>query len=107
MYFERMAEWKLRKLHAAASQFDYSTKKLVEEIHVLACAVEWAKHEGHNYWGRCDKVFADIRDCLLGIIEFRIAQEERDIMSIEEDLFTTKTRIERSLRMTSQWRHAA
>lgn len=107
MYFERTAELKLRQLRAAASQFDYSTKKLVEEIHLLACAIEWAKHESHNYWSRCDKVFAELRDCLLGMIEFKIAQEERDIMSIEEHLFTTKARVERSLRMTSQWRHQA
>lgn len=107
MYFERTAEWKLRELRAAASRLDCSTLKLVEEIHLLACAIEWAKHDSHNYWSRCDKVFADIRDCLLGMIEFRITDEEPDIMSIEEDLFTTKTRVERSLRMTSQWRHEA
>lgn len=107
MYFERTAEWKLRQIRAAASQFDYSTAKLVEEIHLLACAIEWAKHESHNHWSRCDKVFTELRDCLLGMIEFKIAQEERDIMSIEENLFTTKTRVERSLRMTSQWRHQA
>ncbi|NOV19664.1 hypothetical protein E5S70_26925 [Ensifer adhaerens] len=107
MNFERTAEWKLRQLRAAASQFDYSTLNLVEEIHRLACAVEWAKHKGNNYWGRCDKVFADLRDCLLGMIEFKVAQDELDLMSIEEDLFATKTRIERSLRMTGQWRHKA
>lgn len=107
MYFERMAEWKLRELHAAASQFDYGTQKLVGEIHLLACAVEWAKHEGHNYWGRCDKVFTELRDCLLGMIELKLAEEQPDLMSIEEDLFTAKTRVERSLRMTSQWRHQA
>ncbi|MGN7802366.1 hypothetical protein ACTJKE_06470 [Ensifer sp. 22521] len=107
MYFERTAECKLRELRAATSRFDYRTLKSVEEIRLLACAVEWAKHGSHNHWSRCDKVFAEIRDCLLGMIEFRIAQREPDIMSIEEDLFTTKTRIERSLRMTSQWRHEA
>ncbi len=107
IYFERTAEWKLRQLRAAASRLDYSTKKLVEEIHLLACAIEWAKHDSHNHWSRCDKVFADIRDCLLGMIEFRITQEDPDIMSIEENLFTTKTRVERSLRMTSEWRHQA
>ncbi|KSV81781.1 hypothetical protein N183_14810 [Sinorhizobium sp. Sb3] len=107
MYFERTAEWKLRELRAATSRFDYRMLKSLEEIHLLACAIEWAKHDSHNYWSRCDKVFADIKDCLLGMIEFRIAQREPDIMSIEEDLFTTKTRIERSLRMTSQWRREA
>lgn len=107
MYFERTAEWKLRQLRAASTQFDYGALGLIEEIHLLSCAIEWAKHESHNHWSRCDKVFVELRDCLLGMIEFKIAQEDRDIMSIEEDLFTTKTRIERSLRMTSQWRHQA
>ncbi|MCY1315024.1 hypothetical protein D9M68_151990 [compost metagenome] len=107
MYFERTAEWKLRALRARAVQFDYCTSNLIEEIHQLACAIEWAKHESRNHWSRCDKVFVELRDCLLGMIEFKIAQEEPDPMSIEEDLFTTKTRIERSMRMTSQWRHEA
>lgn len=107
MYFERTAEWKLRELRTKAFQFDYPTKQLLEGIHLLSCAIEWAKHESRNYWSRCDKVFFELRDCLLGMIEIKIAQEDRDIMSIEEDLITTKTRIERSLRMTSQWRHQA
>lgn len=107
MYFERTAEWKLRELHARAFQFDYRTLELIEEIHLLACAIEWAKHESQNHWSRCDKVFVELRDCLLRMSEFKIAQEEPDLMFIEEDLFTTKTRVERSLRMTSQWRHQA
>lgn len=107
MYFERTAGWKLRELRARAFQFDLRTQNLLGEIHLLSCAIEWAKHESHNHWSRCDKVFMELRDCLLGMSEFKIAQEEPDLMIIEEDLFTTKTRVERSLRMTSQWRHQA